>query len=73
MGYPCVLVRLSRVHQDALRDLVTGVYRYVLAKSRKKPPSLGKTPLITYFTGVACGNFHAPFLTSGRGRYRRTR
>ena len=37
VGYPRALVRLSRVHQDALRDLVTGVYRYVLAKSRKKP------------------------------------
>ena len=37
VGYPCVLVRLSRVHQDALRDLVTGAYRFVLAKSRKKP------------------------------------
>jgi hypothetical protein len=30
--YPCVLVRLSRVHPDALRDLVTGSYRYVSAK-----------------------------------------
>jgi hypothetical protein len=33
IGYPCVLVRLSRVHPDALRDLVTGAYRYVSTKS----------------------------------------
>ena len=32
VGYPCVLVRLSRVHPDALRDLVTGAHRYVRAK-----------------------------------------
>jgi hypothetical protein len=37
VGYPCVLVRLSRVHPDALHDLVTGAHRYVSAKSRKKP------------------------------------
>ena len=37
VGYPCVLVRLSRVRADALRDLVIGAHRYVLAKTRKKP------------------------------------
>jgi hypothetical protein len=36
VGYPCVLVRLSRVHGDALRDLVSGAHRYVSAKSKKK-------------------------------------
>ena len=38
LGYPCVLVRLSRVRADALRDLVTGAYRYVnetKSKSRR--------------------------------------
>lgn len=34
IGYPCVLVRLSRVHPDALRGLVIGAHRYVSAKSR---------------------------------------
>ena len=29
VDYPCVLVRLSRVRADALRDLVTGAYRYI--------------------------------------------
>ena len=29
VGYPCVLVRLSRVHPDALRDLVLTAYRFV--------------------------------------------
>ena len=33
VNYPCVLVRLSRVHADALRDLVGGAYRFVSARS----------------------------------------
>ena len=33
--YPCVLVRLARVHPDALRDLVVGAHRYVSEKSRR--------------------------------------
>lgn len=28
-NYPVVLVRLSRVHRDALRDLLTGAWRFV--------------------------------------------
>jgi hypothetical protein len=39
VGYPCVLVRLARVHPDALRDLVIGAYRYVIAKSARRRPS----------------------------------
>jgi hypothetical protein len=34
VNYPCVLVRLSHVHPDALHDLVTGAHRYVSAKAR---------------------------------------
>ena len=34
VGYPCVLVRLARVRADALRDLVTGAYRFVLNQKR---------------------------------------
>jgi hypothetical protein len=41
VGYPCVLVRLSRVHPDALRDLVVGAHRYVSARSRKKSGARG--------------------------------
>ena len=37
VGYPCVLVRLSRVRADALRDLVIGAHRFVSAKVRTKP------------------------------------
>lgn len=36
VAYPCLLVRLSRVHADALRDLVTGAHRYVSAKRKRK-------------------------------------
>lgn len=36
LNYPCVLVRLSRVRADALRDLVTGAHRFVSAKLRRK-------------------------------------
>jgi hypothetical protein len=37
VNYPCVLVRLSRVHPDALRDLVSGAHRFMSAKARRKP------------------------------------
>ena len=37
VNYPCVLVRLSRIRADALRDLVAGAYRFVSAKARTKP------------------------------------
>src|SRR5688500_18270424 len=36
VGYPCVLVRLSRVHPDALRDLIVGAHRYVSEKSKAR-------------------------------------
>jgi hypothetical protein len=36
LNYPCVVVRLSRISPDALRDLVIGAHRYVSAKTRKK-------------------------------------
>jgi hypothetical protein len=36
LNYPCVLVRLSRVRADALRDLVTGAHRFVSAQVRRK-------------------------------------
>jgi hypothetical protein len=37
LNYPCVLVRLSRVRADALRDLITGAHRFVSARVRRKP------------------------------------
>jgi hypothetical protein len=37
LNYPCVLVRLSRVRADALRDLITGAYRFVSARGGTKP------------------------------------
>jgi hypothetical protein len=36
VNYPSVLVRLSRIRADALRDLLTGAHRYMSAKARKK-------------------------------------
>lgn len=36
LNYPCVLVRLSRVSADALRDLVAGAHRFVSARTRMK-------------------------------------
>src|SRR5437763_14432450 len=41
VNYPCILVRLSRVRADALRDLITGAYRFVSAKGRRK--SVGRS------------------------------
>jgi hypothetical protein len=36
VGYPCVLVRLARVHPDALHDLIVSAHRYVSAKRKRK-------------------------------------
>ncbi len=36
LNYPCVLVRLSHVHADALRDLVAGAHRFMSAKATKR-------------------------------------
>ena len=37
VNYPCVLVRLSRVRADALRDLVTGAHRFMSSVTRTRP------------------------------------
>jgi hypothetical protein len=43
--WPCVLVRLHKVHRDALRDLLTGAWRHASAekpaRSRRKAPRRG--------------------------------
>jgi hypothetical protein len=45
VDYPCVLVRLARVHPDALRDLVIGAHRYVSAKrARANATTKSKRP-----------------------------
>ena len=35
VNYPCVLVRLSQVHEDAMRDLVGGAWRFVSERAAK--------------------------------------
>src|SRR5258705_788210 len=39
VDHPCVLVRLSRVRQDALRDVVVGAYRFVQDSNHRRKPS----------------------------------
>jgi hypothetical protein len=41
VNYPCVLVRLSRAHRDALRDLVAGAHGFVSAKRARKSAGRG--------------------------------
>ena len=36
VDYPCVLVRLDKVHPDAMRDLLTAAHRFVTEKARAK-------------------------------------
>ena len=36
LNYPCVLVRLARVRAEALRDLITGAHRFVIARVQRK-------------------------------------
>ena len=35
VSYPCVLVRLSRISRDALRDLVVGSHRFMAARGAR--------------------------------------
>ena len=51
VGYPCVLVRLARVHPDALRDLVVGAHRYVSTKKRAKSGTARGRPAGSSRTG----------------------
>jgi hypothetical protein len=44
VGYPCVLVRLSRVRPDALRDLVIGAHRFVSTKRSVSGRSSSRRP-----------------------------
>lgn len=39
VNYPCVLVRMSRIRRDALRDLVIGAHRFMSAKARSRSSS----------------------------------
>ena len=39
VDYPCVLVRLSRVSSEALRDLLIGAHRFVSAPRPRKAPA----------------------------------
>ena len=36
LNYPCVLVRLTRIRLDALRDVVVGAHRFVNVQMRSK-------------------------------------
>jgi hypothetical protein len=53
LNYPCVVVRLSRISADALRDLVIGAHRYVISKTTRKtargrrPPQSSRPPRST--------------------------
>jgi hypothetical protein len=39
VGYTSVLVRLSRVNADALRDLLCMAYKFVTCKAARRPPA----------------------------------
>lgn len=36
-AHPCLLVRLSKVRRDALRDLLTGAWRQMAAEKKARP------------------------------------
>jgi len=36
VGYPCVLVRLPRIHRDALHDLLHMAWRFVERTEKRK-------------------------------------
>jgi hypothetical protein len=43
-NYPMVLVRLSRIHPDALRDLLGAAWRFVTAKTPEGKRTVRKPP-----------------------------
>jgi hypothetical protein len=42
VNYPTVLVRLSRIDQDSLRDLLTMAWRFVNSKTKRTGRKVGK-------------------------------
>ena len=47
VGYPCVLVRLKRIREDALKDLLLAGWRFVSSSGRvqqRKKPALERMP-----------------------------
>jgi len=42
--YPCVLVRLSKVHRDALRDLLHDAWRLAAATPARRPATRTRRP-----------------------------
>ena len=42
VNYPCILVRLSRVSEDAMRDLLAGAYRFVAGTPKRGKARGGK-------------------------------
>jgi hypothetical protein len=42
LNYPTVLVRLSRIDQDSLRDLLTMAWRFVSSKTKRSGRKVGK-------------------------------
>jgi hypothetical protein len=75
VNYPCVLVRLSRIPGDALRDLVTGAHRFMIARSRKlkssNPGTRSRKAGVTPPSASAA--LPAPRRPPGSTRSRRTR
>jgi hypothetical protein len=40
LTYPCVVVRLSRLHRDAIKDLLGMGCRFALSRAKRKPAGL---------------------------------
>jgi hypothetical protein len=63
MNYPAVLVRLSRIHPDALRDLLGMVWRFVTAKASGRKRLREASPMAKTRTSAGVGP--APGLDRG--------
>jgi hypothetical protein len=53
VDYACVLVRLSRVHPDALRDLLHAAWRFTNSKARRKGTRRARQPSTVRGEGLA--------------------
>ncbi|MGH9220995.1 MAG: MmcQ/YjbR family DNA-binding protein, partial [Vicinamibacterales bacterium] len=57
VGYPCLLVRLKKIHHDGLRDLIGMARKYVDAKSkrRRRPGAIKRRSAVGAIAIMVCG------------------
>jgi hypothetical protein len=55
-NYPCVLVRLSQIHPDAVRDLLRMGWEFARSQAKRKPPARGAKRVVRGRTATKRSN-----------------